>query len=749
MPKDVRVKLSGEETVSQAAQSATGALTGLQNAALSLAGIASVTQLWEQFRSKLEEVKKFVDECTQAWVEEEKGILSLEAALQTATNTTIASSKSLQDFATNIGLMSGNTTKSVVSLETLLVTSGRTEEQIKALITAAVGLSAATGKDLNTSVAQLNATYDGHAGRLIQLFPAIGNLTKAQLEAGDAIAIVQSHVEGQNAALEHSTDVSLKNYKNAWEELHASMGQSIATTLTPVRNAITDIVNEWAKAIKGANDYRDAQNRIKGGEDPLKKLQDQILVVQENIKRTEEDRQSSLQMGNLTSFASYQANTPENPTMTGYKQALQAVNAGFDKTVAGLNKQLSALELVMTDATKAQLDQKKKDADAAGAPARAAAADAEAAKLAAFIEQFAVKSDKSNKDAIAAFAVQEQEALAKAAKEFAGHPGDEDIATRAIRDYFTLAINNEITKEAKEEELAKKKADSEAARALVAQQRLYDEQMRAMAEQTQYFKGIEKDVADAAKDYWKEAATGAYGAGPAAQAALGQTQVGQMAGIGGAAAIDPMTMIIQVVMQFMSQIKGLTQILNPLTTILQGVFDVIAPLISTIIQPLVGILTILGNTLGKILVPIIETLLVPVITLVSQVFIALYNFAIIPLADGLIVVLNLIYDAAAGFYNALSAVVRTLTFGLVNIGSMSYRSWNEGFLSKISMSDLNAAGAAATGATSGSTATVQTQRPINNYFTLNTDVMVGPLGGFDQFVNLMTQRQQQLGLLKM
>jgi hypothetical protein len=56
-----------------------------------------------------------------------------------------------------------------------------------------------------------------------------------------------------------------------------------------------------------------------------------------------------------------------------------------------------------------------------------------------------------------------------------------------------------------------------------------------------------------------------------------------------------------------TSIENVTKVMDPLGTILQGVFQVIEPVINTILQPLVDALLLVGNTLGMVLVPILNS----------------------------------------------------------------------------------------------------------------------------------------------
>ena len=87
-------------------------------------------------------------------------------------------------------------------------------------------MSAATGVDLQAAMNQINATFDGTAGRLTRLIPGL----MKQLENGDAVAIIEKQYKGLSDSLANSTEVSIKNNQNAWKELFGAIGQGISGT---------------------------------------------------------------------------------------------------------------------------------------------------------------------------------------------------------------------------------------------------------------------------------------------------------------------------------------------------------------------------------------------------------------------------------------------------------------------------------------------------------------------------------------
>jgi len=262
----VSVEIKGKEDVSTAAKKAADGLGGVGKAAAGMAAaLGPVAIATAVVIATIREVAKVVDECVTEFAANERAAIAFNAAIAQSGTISVAAGNALAKFAEEIADMTGETGESVQSMETLLVTSGRTEGEVRKLISAAVDMSAATGKDLRTSVEELNKTFSGTEGRMGQLIPELQSLTKEQLAAGAAVDVVAEKYRGMGDALQESTDVSIKNYQNAMDDLKASLGGLISLGLSPLRGWLTDIVRQWGEAASAARNYATAQAKIKGG----------------------------------------------------------------------------------------------------------------------------------------------------------------------------------------------------------------------------------------------------------------------------------------------------------------------------------------------------------------------------------------------------------------------------------------------------------------------------------------------------
>jgi putative intracellular protease/amidase len=113
--------------------------------------------------------------------------------------------------------------EAIIEQQAYLAALGLSEKQIGSTIEAAAQLSAALDIDLGSAVKNLAKTYGGMTGELGESIPALKNLTKEQLQAGDAIKYVND------------------NYKG-FAEIAASTGTG---PLTQLKNIVGDIAESF------------------------------------------------------------------------------------------------------------------------------------------------------------------------------------------------------------------------------------------------------------------------------------------------------------------------------------------------------------------------------------------------------------------------------------------------------------------------------------------------------------------------
>jgi hypothetical protein len=178
--------------------------------------------------------------------------------------------------------------------------------------------------------------------------------------------------------------------------------------------------------------------------------------------------------------------------------------------------------------------------------------------------------------------------------------------------------------------------------------------------------------------------------------------------------------------EFTGQIRSISILLDPVKVIIDGIAKVLAPLFDSTLAPIIGGLYTLGMTIGQIVAPLFQ-ILAPIITAVASAFVWLYNNAILPVGNWLIDFFNSISNLFIAFSNAVSAVIKFVTFGLVDLGQMKYIKPGSGHLAPISLEGLTATGAAYMGQQGGggygSSTTVQHVPDIYVYQTFQGPII--------------------------
>lgn len=137
--------------------------------------------------------------------------------------------------------------------------------------------------------------------------------------------------------------------------------------------------------------------------------------------------------------------------------------------------------------------------------------------------------------------------------------------------------------------------------------------------------------------------------------------------------------------ELITSFDSVSQILEPISTVLKVVGEILEPFVDAALQPFLDILTMLGQIIGYALIPYISLfgtllqLLLPII---------------LPFLDSLRIIGRVVYIVGAGLqylavqfynfiaimYNTLAGVIETLTFGFIQLSEMALKqseSWDE------------------------------------------------------------------------
>lgn len=146
--------------------------------------------------------------------------------------------------------------EAIIEQQAYLAALGLSEKQIGATIEAAAQLSAALNMDLGSAVKNLGKTFGGMTGELGESIPALKDLTKEQLQAGEAVNYVNQNYRGFAEAAASVGTGPLTQLKNIIGDIAESFGvillptiQKIAAKLKEMATAFQSLSPQGQKAI--------------------------------------------------------------------------------------------------------------------------------------------------------------------------------------------------------------------------------------------------------------------------------------------------------------------------------------------------------------------------------------------------------------------------------------------------------------------------------------------------------------------
>ena len=222
------------QTSAQAfASGATQAFNVLKTAAIAAVGVLAGRAVFNFFHDAID-----------AAAEEESALNALRIQLALTGEESATAVQHFKDFAEGIQ----NTTKFdsdlIIQQLALAKSFGITNDQAETLVKAATELSAATGTDLATAVQTLGKTFAGTTGKLDEQIPALKNLTKAQLAAGDALKIVIDRFGGAAAGEIETFSGAVARLENTFGDLQKAVGRAIVDNPVLVAS-----INEITRAL--------------------------------------------------------------------------------------------------------------------------------------------------------------------------------------------------------------------------------------------------------------------------------------------------------------------------------------------------------------------------------------------------------------------------------------------------------------------------------------------------------------------
>lgn len=231
-----------------------------------------------------------VNECAKAYNVQAKAEKQLETAAKNNPYLNNSNVSQLKKFAGELQSISAVGDEELLPLMAQLASAGRTQVEIQDIMKAALDVSASGTMSLESAVKNLNKTYSGLSGELGENIPEIKNLTKEQLQNGDAIAIIQEKYKGMAEEVTNSTG-GMTKLKNSLGDLKEVLGEVPAKIKNAVGNTLSSFVDNIAEKMKMAKDdaqhFRDIlefKDVAKNGTDSLEKMQSSVQGLQTELE---------------------------------------------------------------------------------------------------------------------------------------------------------------------------------------------------------------------------------------------------------------------------------------------------------------------------------------------------------------------------------------------------------------------------------------------------------------------------------
>ncbi len=145
-----------------------------------------------------------------------------------------AATKRLIVLAGELQRSTGVNDDTLKSQMAFLAIQGRSEDQIRRTITAAIDLAKVMGISVDQAVKMLDTTFEGNVGRLGRLDKAFTELTNAQLRNGEAIDLVTAKYGGIASATFEKGLGPLSKMQNAWTDLIKTVGEGFVNVFNPI-----------------------------------------------------------------------------------------------------------------------------------------------------------------------------------------------------------------------------------------------------------------------------------------------------------------------------------------------------------------------------------------------------------------------------------------------------------------------------------------------------------------------------------
>lgn len=645
----------------KAVKSAQSDLTSLAKSMKGL-GVA----VWAKLSTELVKgLSKVVNGATDTFIQQNKAAKLLDETIK----------KSNKDFSLLVQNQSKLSRKNffdgdtINNAERMAINMGLNQKQILSVMDAAADLAASGIMPLDQAVTELAKTYSGTTSSLGKILPQIKSLTKEELANGDAVKIVAEQYKGIADAMMDSYSGRNQQFQNNFSDLQAAVGGYVAefkyqiqTVLNPVLNNITD----W-----------------------LVDNKDYVFSIIENLPE-------------LIKLTLKTAKDMLKKTFTG--DTLVNIFIALGKTINGIIKNIFTyigklandfIVILFTVITDVASNIPKKIGDAFGGVAISfdnALFDSlkKYAEKVFEIAEYIINPWKAVREGTTKIVTSIIAAKTKTPDANGNGTNNDDIIQGYFKDIAdnTVSFTNDFKKNL--DDLGTTITET------------YSEEMESFKSDAK--KIIIKDLPNRLVEtgVTSGSATGSKSQSSSSSFDLFKTDNEIANEMAGYAALDP---VLGALIKFAQEFENVSALLAPVKTVFEAFLSTIKPAVNEVLAPLVGILKIIGNTLGLVLIPLLQAL-EPTITMIANGFSWFYNSVIVPVG-------NIIVTMFVGLKNMMITIINGVIDALnyipwVDIARMEYANADDYKLATIDTSTIATAGAVSSTTSSGTSASSYT-----------------------------------------
>ena len=168
-------------------------------------------------------VSKVTNGATENFLAQNKALLQYNATVAKF-GKSLSNLNKIQNEVSRNNFFDGD---SINNATKMAVAMGLTEKQIEDVLKASTDLAASGVMPLDQAVKALSLSYSGNITQLKRMNPELANLTKEQLEQGEAVRIIGQEYKGMADAMANTFEGRDTQWKNSFSDLQAEVGEII------------------------------------------------------------------------------------------------------------------------------------------------------------------------------------------------------------------------------------------------------------------------------------------------------------------------------------------------------------------------------------------------------------------------------------------------------------------------------------------------------------------------------------------